>query len=257
MTLSSPARNGSALAAVRLPAARAGRPVDPRAPGPGAAAADRAARDHQRRGRGPRLPHLQRRRAAPGGQRRDCSSRWRSGCPSTSRRRSWWASPSAPSRRCAPCAGSTPRSRPTTRERTRTLRVPVRLTVLQFALWAGATVLFTLLAVALQPERALGIGLTVGTAAIVVSGVAYLLSDFALRPIAARALAGTRLTDRPRGVGIRSARGDLLGGRHRRSRRRAGAVGRSSRSATRRPTRPGSRSPPSWSAASCSCSGCW
>ncbi len=89
-------------------------------------------------------------------------------------------------------------------ERTRTLRVPVRLTVLQFALWAGATALFTLLAVALQPERALDIALTIGTAAIVVSGVAYLLSDFALRPIAARALVGTRLTDRPRGVGIRS-----------------------------------------------------
>ena len=89
-------------------------------------------------------------------------------------------------------------------ERTRTLRVPVRLTVLQFVLWAGATVVFTLLAVALQPERALGIGLTVGTASIVVSGVAYLLSDFALRPIAARALVDTRLTDRPRGVGIRS-----------------------------------------------------
>ena len=48
----------------------------------------------------------------------------------------------------------------------RTLRVPVRLTALQFALWATATVLFTVLASVLQPERALGVGLTVGTASI-------------------------------------------------------------------------------------------
>ena len=74
----------------------------------------------------------------------------------------------------------------------RTLRVPVRLTVLQFALWAIATVLFTVLAAVLQPERALGVGLTVGTASIVVSGIAFLLSDFALRPLAARALVGSR-----------------------------------------------------------------
>ena len=93
---------------------------------------------------------------------------------------------------------------PDDEERTRTLRVPARLTVIQLGLWATATVLFTLLAVVLQPDRAVGVGLTVGTASIVVSGIAYLLSDFVLRPVAARALAGARLTDRPRGAGIRS-----------------------------------------------------
>lgn len=88
--------------------------------------------------------------------------------------------------------------------RRRTLRVPLALTVLHLGLWAGATVLFTLLAVLLQPERALAIGLTVGTAAVVVSGVAYLLTDFAMRPLAARALEGTNLRKRPRWVGVRS-----------------------------------------------------
>lgn len=86
----------------------------------------------------------------------------------------------------------------------RSLRVPLRLTSLQFGLWATATVLFTVLAAVLQPERALGVGLTVGTASVVVSGIAFLLSDFALRPIAARALAGADLTRRPSLVGVRA-----------------------------------------------------
>ena len=93
---------------------------------------------------------------------------------------------------------------PDERERRRSLRAPLRLTALQFGLWAGATALFTLLSVLLQPERTLAVALTVGTASIVVSGVAYLLSDFVLRPVAARALEGTRLTDPPRGVGVRT-----------------------------------------------------
>lgn len=93
---------------------------------------------------------------------------------------------------------------PDGRERARVFKVPFRLTVLQLALWTGATVLFTLLAVAVQPERALATGLTVGTAAVVVSGVAYLLAEFAMRPIAARALVEARSSDRRRGMSIRS-----------------------------------------------------
>ena len=62
--------------------------------------------------------------------------------------------------------------------------------------------LFTVLAVVLQPSRALATGLTVGIAGVVVSAIAYLLSQFALRPIAARALAAEPLTERPRGVGF-------------------------------------------------------
>lgn len=93
---------------------------------------------------------------------------------------------------------------PDDRDRARAFKVPFRLTVLQFVLWAGATVLFTLLAAAVQPERALATGLTVGTAAIVVCGVAYLLTEFAMRPIAARALVEARSSDKRRGMSIRS-----------------------------------------------------
>ncbi|WP_460793620.1 adenylate/guanylate cyclase domain-containing protein, partial [Nocardioides pacificus] len=95
-------------------------------------------------------------------------------------------------------------ARPDKRERVRVFKVPFRLTVLQFVLWAGATVAFTVLAAVVQPERALATGLTVGTAAIVVCGVAYLLTEFAMRPIAARALLEARSGDRRRGMGIRS-----------------------------------------------------
>lgn len=93
---------------------------------------------------------------------------------------------------------------PDHRDRARAFKVPFRLTVLQFVLWAGATVLFTVLAAVVQPERALATGLTVGTAAIVVCGVAYLLTEFAMRPIAARALLEARSSDKRRGMSIRS-----------------------------------------------------
>ncbi|TIC85048.1 adenylate/guanylate cyclase domain-containing protein [Nocardioides sp. GY 10113] len=86
--------------------------------------------------------------------------------------------------------------------RARALRVPLWLTLIQFAIWAAGTVLFTVLASVIQPSRALGTGLTVGIGAIVVSGVAYLVTEFSLRPIAARALSDRRVTGRLRGVGV-------------------------------------------------------
>ncbi len=82
------------------------------------------------------------------------------------------------------------------------LRVPLRLTQLQGALWLGATVLFTLLAIVIQPERAVTTGLTVGIAGLVGSGIAFLLTEVVLRPISARALAGAPITERPRGAGV-------------------------------------------------------
>ncbi|WP_323793153.1 HAMP domain-containing protein, partial [Nocardioides sp.] len=91
---------------------------------------------------------------------------------------------------------------PTDTDRTNTLRAPLRLTRMQAVLWAGATLLFTLLALVLQPSRAINTLFTVGIAAFVVSAVAYLQAQFALRPIAARALAQAPLTERPRGVGV-------------------------------------------------------
>lgn len=91
---------------------------------------------------------------------------------------------------------------PSDADRTNTLRAPLRLTRMQAFLWAGATVVFTLLAVILQPARATNTLFTVGISGFVVSAVAYLLAQFTLRPIAARALAQAPITDRPRGVGV-------------------------------------------------------
>jgi adenylate cyclase len=91
---------------------------------------------------------------------------------------------------------------PDAADRRTALKVPVRLTGLQAAMWLAATVVFTLLAVVLQPERALSTGLTVGITGIVGCGIAYLLTEFTFRPISARALAGATLSDRPRGVGV-------------------------------------------------------
>lgn len=91
---------------------------------------------------------------------------------------------------------------PTDDDRTRTLRAPERLTALQGLLWGGAVIVFTVLALAIQPSRAVTTALTVGIAGVVVSSVAYLLTQFTLRPIAARALAEVPLTSRPRGAGV-------------------------------------------------------
>lgn len=90
--------------------------------------------------------------------------------------------------------------KPSSRERRRTLRAARSLTVMQAALWILATVLFTLLSVVVQSERALSTGLTVGIASIVVTTIAYLLAEFAMRPVAARALRGA-VMKRPRGLG--------------------------------------------------------
>lgn len=91
---------------------------------------------------------------------------------------------------------------PDERDRRTTLRLPLRLTQLQAGLWAGGTAVFTVLALIQQPGRALTTGLTVGIAGFVGCGVAYLLTEFALRPVAARALAGEPFTERPRGAGV-------------------------------------------------------
>ncbi len=87
-------------------------------------------------------------------------------------------------------------------ERARALRVPLALTGAQFLIWMVGTVLFTVLTIVLQPSRAVGTALTVGIGAVVVAGIAYLLTEFTLRPIAARALADVKVTHRVRGVGV-------------------------------------------------------
>ncbi|QYJ03049.1 adenylate/guanylate cyclase domain-containing protein [Nocardioides panacisoli] len=94
------------------------------------------------------------------------------------------------------------RGAPTLRERRRALKVPLQLTAMQLALWLLATVVFTLLAVIIQPSRAVATGLTVGIAAVVVCCISFLLTEFTLRPVAARAMADAPATVRVRGVGV-------------------------------------------------------
>ena len=91
---------------------------------------------------------------------------------------------------------------PTDRERITTLGVPWFLTRLQAGLWFGATLTFTVLALVLQPGRALSTALSIGITSVVVSAIAFLLSEFSLRPIAARALSGEDRV-RVRGLGVR------------------------------------------------------
>ncbi len=92
---------------------------------------------------------------------------------------------------------------PTAQERRTALRLPWRLTLIQAALWGGAVLLFTGLSALLQPDRVLGTAFTIGIAGLVVSAVAYLLSEFGLRPVAARALSGEMLRDGHGLVGVR------------------------------------------------------
>lgn len=81
-------------------------------------------------------------------------------------------------------------NRPATRqEQIATLRLPLRLTLIEVFLWLMATVIFTLLALRVQPDSALRILLTMVDGGIVTCAASYLHSEFALRPIAARALA--------------------------------------------------------------------
>jgi adenylate cyclase len=91
---------------------------------------------------------------------------------------------------------------PADADRLSALGLPWFLTRIQAGLWFGATVVFTVLAVLLQPERAITTALTVGIASLVVSAIAFLFSEFALRPIAARALSGEQRV-RVRGLGVR------------------------------------------------------
>jgi len=75
-------------------------------------------------------------------------------------------------------------------ERRTTLRLPWRLTLIQTVLWLGGLVIFTVLAAVKQSEAVLGAVFAVGIAGLVVSAIAYLFTEFALRPVAARALQG-------------------------------------------------------------------
>jgi adenylate cyclase len=91
---------------------------------------------------------------------------------------------------------------PTEKERARALAVPLHLTLMQLSMWLAGSLLFTVLAIVLQPERAVSTALTVGVGALVVAGISYLLTELTLRPVAARALDGTEVHNRVRFVGV-------------------------------------------------------
>ncbi|MFB6723271.1 adenylate/guanylate cyclase domain-containing protein [Kribbella sp. NPDC056345] len=80
--------------------------------------------------------------------------------------------------------------RPATRkEQITTLRLPLRLTLIEVVLWMIAVAGFTAATIVLQPENALRVAVTIFDGMIVTCAVSYLLTEFALRPVAARALA--------------------------------------------------------------------
>lgn len=92
--------------------------------------------------------------------------------------------------------------RPATRkERIATLRVPWKLTFISGVLWTAGTVVMTLLYTLRYPDLIWKTGFTIAFAGIVVCANTYLMTEFALRPVAARALASSP-PRRAAGVGI-------------------------------------------------------
>jgi adenylate cyclase len=93
-------------------------------------------------------------------------------------------------------------NRPATRqERIATLRIPWMLTGLSGLLWAVGTVVMTALYTRENPDLLWKTGITTTFAGIVVCANTYLMTEFALRPVSARALASSP-PRRPTGVGI-------------------------------------------------------
>ncbi|MDP9821113.1 adenylate cyclase [Nocardioides massiliensis] len=90
---------------------------------------------------------------------------------------------------------------PTEEERRKTLLIPRRLTAGQGLLWAGGWVVFTTLALVYQPDRTISTAITLAISGVVVCAIGYLFSEFALRPVAARALEG-KAVRRLRGAGV-------------------------------------------------------
>ena len=82
-----------------------------------------------------------------------------------------------------------------------TLRVPWKLTLVSGVLWSIGTVLFTVLYGLADAELIAKVAFTTGMGGVVVSANTYVLSEFALRPVAARALSASP-PKRAVGVGI-------------------------------------------------------
>ncbi|MGW4482186.1 adenylate/guanylate cyclase domain-containing protein [Rhodococcus triatomae] len=77
---------------------------------------------------------------------------------------------------------------PTRREAAAALSMPWRLTVIQLVLWSGGLVVFTTAYGLIDPQTIPKVAFTITMGAVTVCAFSYLLSEFSLRPTAARAL---------------------------------------------------------------------
>ncbi|MET9327550.1 adenylate/guanylate cyclase domain-containing protein [Tsukamurella sp. NPDC003166] len=77
---------------------------------------------------------------------------------------------------------------PTAREARAAMTAPWRLTVIQALLWAGGTIVVTVGYGIVDPELIPKVALVTGLSGVVVCAISYLITEFALRPAAARAL---------------------------------------------------------------------
>lgn len=101
---------------------------------------------------------------------------------------------------------------PSAGEHRAALRAPLRLVAVQVALWLGAVVLFGLLGLADGGRVAFRTAATVALGGVVTCTFSYLVSEVALRPVAARALAHQMPSDtRGPGLGLRNALVWLVG----------------------------------------------
>ncbi|MGH3517641.1 MAG: adenylate/guanylate cyclase domain-containing protein [Haloechinothrix sp.] len=87
------------------------------------------------------------------------------------------------------------------RDRLATLKLPWRLTRMQALLWLIAAMLFTTLYGIGEPIAIVKVALTICFGGVVVCANSYLLTEFALRPLAARALTDSP-PRRPMGAGV-------------------------------------------------------
>ena len=101
--------------------------------------------------------------------------------------------------------------RPVTRtDRISTLRIPWKMTLVSGVLWAGGTILATIMYGLVHPDLIWKVGITSAFSGIIVCATTYLLTEFALRPAAARVLTASP-PRKATGVGI-TARSILVGG---------------------------------------------
>ncbi|MBB4664135.1 adenylate/guanylate cyclase domain-containing protein [Conexibacter arvalis] len=77
---------------------------------------------------------------------------------------------------------------PDAAQRARVLRAPLRITLMQLALWIPAVVAFSAIDAIVSPLLGLGVGLTVALGALTVASFSHGLAELALRPVVARAL---------------------------------------------------------------------